>query len=592
MDKLQDRFVLDYEDVEREINLILDYVKELRNDSFIKRILSKADRDAILRWESLIKEKLDEEFSVVVIGDFKRGKSTFINSLLGKDLVTTNVTPETVTINRISFGTEPKMEAVLENGKRFRLDKNELSREELEKIIAELPGAIDYIDIKDNNDILKEIAIVDTPGIGDILKAYDQKVMNYLIKADAVIYLVSALSPISETEQIFLNTAVLPHSFSRIFVVINMVDCIDEVSDIARIKNAINDKVKAITRQANVFTISGLDEFCRKTDQKRPNPALVDFLEANYEEFETAIQSDIVIQKMVIKSERVIQTVKQMVVDIEGRIKLISNMLSNSKEELDQLETKYEQENIQVTTIIKHSSEALHEEIKRYSIEAKDWMSLFLDRLKQELESIGQSQTTETLQKHLQFYLSDHVKEAILLCVKAHRDKIEQKINEIARDYSKSLADIVVSINKFDMNFLLSDISWTGVDSATFVLNEGLTMMGMQSFGVIGMAIAGYLRQNRMSKKQQDLLQPILTNFNKVTQDVFMAIDKTYEEIEKNALKILEQAYRGQLEKSLNAVKQAQDVSKTENIKSEEVKEQIANAMEIIFSIHKSLEKF
>lgn len=592
MSKLEDRFILDYEDVQREMNLILDHVKEIRNDSFIKRILSKEDRDAILCWENLIKEKMEEEFSVVVIGDFKRGKSTLINSLLGKELVTTNVTPETVTINRISYGEEPKMEAVLQNGRRLRLDKSELSRMELEKIIVELPEPIDYIDIRDNNELLKEISIVDTPGVGDILKAFDQKVVDYMMKADAVIYVVSALSPISETELMFLNTAVLPHSFSRLFVIINMVDCIDEQKDVERIKNAIADKVKAVVPNANIFAISGLDEYCRKKELKRPNPEMADFLEGNYLELETAIQSDIVLQKMVIKSERVITTVCQMMKDIEGRIRLVGNMLSNSKEELEQLGEKYEQQNLEISNLIRSSSEQLHAEVHKYNVEAKEWMTLFLGKLKQELREMGQSQTTEALQKHLQFYLTDLIKEAILLCVKAHRERIESKLNEIAKEYSKNLENIQVSISKLDVNFLLSDISWTGIDTANFVINQGLSMVGMGGLGVIGNAIAGYVRQNRMSKRQEDLIEPILTNYTKVMEEVFSTLDKTYAEIEKNAIELLIISYRDQLEKSLNAVRQAKEVSQTENIKAEEVKELIETAMEIIASIHKSLEKF
>jgi small GTP-binding protein len=592
MSQLQDRFILDYEDVQKEVNVIMDYVDELRNDSFIKRIFSKEDREAILRWQNLIEEKMNEEFSLVVIGDFKRGKSTLINSLLGKDLVTTNVTPETVTINRISYDEEQRAEAVLVNGRRLRLELNELSRSELERIMAQLPEPIDYIDIKDNNELLKEITIVDTPGVGDILKAFDQKVVDYMAKADAVIYVVSALSPISETEQMFLNNAILPHSFSRLFVVVNMVDCFDDIEDAVRIKAAITEKVKAVVSNASVFAVSGLDEYCRKNGLKRPNPDMEAFLEANYIELEAAIQSDIVLQKMVIKSERILQTVRQMTNDIEGRIHLIESLLYSSKEELEQLEEKYEQENLDLSRAIKSSTEILHAEIHKYKTQAKEWMNEFLERLKQEIIRLGQTQKTEVLQKHLQFYLADQLKEAVLLCIKEHHGCIENKLNEIAKDYSRNLQDIQVSISKLDTNFHLSDISWTDVDTATFVIDQGLSIMGIGGLNILATAIAGYIRQGRMSKMQQDLIAPILNNYGKVIDDVFSSLDKAYDEVEKNAGELLLQAYRGQLEKSLNAVKQAREISQKEEIKAEEVKGQLEHAMEILTRINQSLEKF
>jgi GTPase SAR1 family protein len=65
--------------------------------------------------------------SLAVVGDFKRGKSTLINALVGSEVVTTNVTPETVTINYIEHGTENKIEAVLEDG--GKVDLQRLSNE-------------------------------------------------------------------------------------------------------------------------------------------------------------------------------------------------------------------------------------------------------------------------------------------------------------------------------------------------------------------------------------------------------------------------------------------------------------------------------
>jgi septin family protein len=42
--------------------------------------------------ENQICERLEGDFSLVVVGNFKRGKSTLINALLGTPVVTTNVT--------------------------------------------------------------------------------------------------------------------------------------------------------------------------------------------------------------------------------------------------------------------------------------------------------------------------------------------------------------------------------------------------------------------------------------------------------------------------------------------------------------------
>src|SRR5690242_12424820 len=59
--------------------------------------------------------KLDEErFSVVVLGEFNHGKSTFINALLGQALLPVGITPTTAVLSQIRHGDGVKAEAVYE----------------------------------------------------------------------------------------------------------------------------------------------------------------------------------------------------------------------------------------------------------------------------------------------------------------------------------------------------------------------------------------------------------------------------------------------------------------------------------------------
>ncbi|HEX2660877.1 MAG TPA: dynamin family protein, partial [Polyangia bacterium] len=57
--------------------------------------------------------KLDEErFSLVVLGEFNHGKSTFVNALLGKPLLPTGITPTTAVLAHISHGPDSKADLV------------------------------------------------------------------------------------------------------------------------------------------------------------------------------------------------------------------------------------------------------------------------------------------------------------------------------------------------------------------------------------------------------------------------------------------------------------------------------------------------
>jgi GTPase SAR1 family protein len=78
-----------------------------------------------------IQALLNKDFSVVVMGDFKRGKSTLINALLQQPLVPMDVAPETVTINQIDYGGELSATALFHDGKRVALQLEELAANRL-----------------------------------------------------------------------------------------------------------------------------------------------------------------------------------------------------------------------------------------------------------------------------------------------------------------------------------------------------------------------------------------------------------------------------------------------------------------------------
>ena len=150
---------------EQNIAQVKTALKAFVENEKIAKMLGKDFVSEMNDWEALIEKKSEEPFTLVILGEFKRGKSTIINALLGKELAPINVTPETYTINEISFGHTQYVEAILENGMRVSLSLEDITREKLEQRMKLFPAKISYVQIKDNAPILKEIRIVDTPGL-------------------------------------------------------------------------------------------------------------------------------------------------------------------------------------------------------------------------------------------------------------------------------------------------------------------------------------------------------------------------------------------------------------------------------------------
>ena len=55
----------------------------------------------------------NSKFKVLIIGEFKRGKSTFINALLGEKILPSAAKPCTAIISEVKYGTEKQKERFL-----------------------------------------------------------------------------------------------------------------------------------------------------------------------------------------------------------------------------------------------------------------------------------------------------------------------------------------------------------------------------------------------------------------------------------------------------------------------------------------------
>ena len=593
---MNERVIINYEDVRKGLNDILEEVRTLRSDSLIRQILSKEDQEKIRNWEKLIGKRADEQFSLVIMGDFKRGKSTLINALLGANIAPMDVSPETITINRISYSNQPRREAVLKNGRRIRLNAGELNREELEKIIGSLSAPIDYIDIYEDIDLLKEISIVDTPGLGDLMNQYNDQVQEYLANADAVIYVVSVLSPLSETEQVYLCSSILPQNFSELFIAANMSDCFDEPDDIEKVRREIENRVAAFSTNARVYSISALDEYCRQMGFKRPNEPMAAHLEGQFSRFIDDVRIEIILKKDFIKAQRLIALAKIMSKDVRNRITLIGSMLKHSRENLEEISRRCEEENANLHNTLSSHHRAIRENTAQLAFEAKHWMATFIKRLRGEIENAKKTDVV-TIQKHFQFYIMDIIREAILCCIAAHKPVLEEMLLSITKEFcNKNLFEESGS-SGFSVTVNIADISWTAVDSVTFFLSDGLQLfipaeqIGGPLLTNIGLAVAGFIRQNRMKDKQPDLLGPLLENFSSIETSVFEQITSAYDKVADNACSTLTKLFETEIATSRNAADQAISISENKEMDHGQIEKQLENAFLILDGIDGQIAK-
>ncbi len=132
---------------------------------------------------NLLIDTLNEPPLIAVIGQFSSGKSTFLNALLGQDILPSGLTPVTAKAVRLKFAKMPLLSVKFINGSESLLASSDLA--ELNKLGDQVSGMTLYAP----SEILKEINFIDTPGLNSLRDADTKETKNTLKKVSGAIWL-------------------------------------------------------------------------------------------------------------------------------------------------------------------------------------------------------------------------------------------------------------------------------------------------------------------------------------------------------------------------------------------------------------------
>ena len=170
-------------------------------------------------------------FHLAVLGQFKRGKSTLLNALLGAPLLPTSVVPLTAIPTFLRTGRKWQARVVYTDGhpgEQVASDHPGDVTALLEKYVTEAanPGnrlGVKQVEVASPAEILNRGAVlIDTPGIGSTFRHNTQATLNFLPQCDAALFLVSADPPITEVEVDFLKE--VRGKVARLFFLLNKAD--------------------------------------------------------------------------------------------------------------------------------------------------------------------------------------------------------------------------------------------------------------------------------------------------------------------------------------------------------------------------------
>lgn len=206
-----------------------------------------------------------QHLQVAVLGQFKRGKSTFVNALIGGAVLPTGVVPLTAIPTFISWSEEPTVHVRFADRRppeRFAAADAEGLRDILSGFVTEEANpknrlGIERVEVFYPGAVLSGgTVLIDTPGIGSTLTHNTEAALRVLLECDASLFIVSADPPITEAELNYLRR--LKPKIGRIFFVVNKVDYLvgDERRAVVEFLRKVLTDEALIDPGSTIFSVS------------------------------------------------------------------------------------------------------------------------------------------------------------------------------------------------------------------------------------------------------------------------------------------------------------------------------------------------
>jgi hypothetical protein len=182
-------------------------------------------------------------FKILVIGEFKNGKSTLLNAMLGRKTLPAKAAPATAVITLLVAGDRPEV-AIYETGSQEPrllswdafVAEFQLTRDDLETL--EGAGTIDrfrdvaYAEIECGHPICSYgVTLIDSPGLGEHLSR-TRVATGFLKQAQAVIVVLNATRILTADERAFIDGSLGAGRLDHVFFVVNRMNQVDDPDEI------------------------------------------------------------------------------------------------------------------------------------------------------------------------------------------------------------------------------------------------------------------------------------------------------------------------------------------------------------------------
>lgn len=212
------------------------------------------------RLTDIINKLENNNFQIVVLGEFSRGKSTFINALLNENILPSSILPTTAVLTKIFYGKERKVKINFNDNTSKSIELSELKQYITSLENEELSNKITDAEIYYPTEFCKNgCSIIDTPGVNDINQQKVDITYNYIPQSDAAIILLDPDQPFTESEKEFIENKIIDNKIEKLFFVLNKFDLIEPAyveETVKHVKDRIFSLKKINSSNVNLYCLS------------------------------------------------------------------------------------------------------------------------------------------------------------------------------------------------------------------------------------------------------------------------------------------------------------------------------------------------
>ena len=548
-----------------------------RLKSFIKQLSSISQqygKRAVIENINNAIDKIDNSTSILFCGEFKRGKSSLINAIIGDEICPTDIGIATAVVTRIMYGQTKKVVRYYGNlleGENA-LKKEEIAWGDIQKYtvgdVIEI-GSTVQMDLYYPSEFLKEgLVVIDTPGIGGLDPRHANLTAMALPYADIAVFITDASEPVTESELKFYEKKVASRVKSTI-VLINKSDILSQdvlQTHIETTRNTFlsvgNPTIVAVSAM-NWLLYNQLEDEEFKVSSNRDaviaaiNSQIKMFRKGQLMQFRDILLSEI---------NDMLETVKVEKMQLEANHNTQNNAIQNYKDQQQKL-AQFRNEIANPTSSIRLQVNSLFENarnevLNQISHEGTLLTTSTFDRL------IDSENGLNNDGKWLVAQINDELQELsynVNLTTKKTFDQIsktlEKKISEVLSDEDINISDElrIHSVLNSQLAFnLAGKFAQGGIIATALAIGADFLIPGIGwAVGLMSAAALIWRRLNQESRQQKKMMirQQVLPKINLAITDLRNQINTQFTKYHQNILQTI-QTMLSETEEKMKAIQQ------------------------------------